>query len=291
MSQPAIVEPTRQWYRKNQRDLPWRQAGTTAWGVLVCEVMSQQTPVERVALIWAQWMQRWPNPSDLANSSPAEVIRAWDRLGYPRRALRLREAAIAIRDNHCDQVPDDYEQLLALPGIGDYTASAVLAFAYGKRAIVLDTNVRRVLARVIDGQEFPAQSAPTKAERMLADQLAPTHAKSAAHWAVACMELGAVVCKARGPQCSQCPLAIHCTWKAVGSPSATAPRAVQKFSGTDRQVRGKIMAVLRNAHEPVHSIDLRDCWPDQQQLDRCIGSLLVDGLITLVSDEKFALPA
>ena len=286
----GIVETTREWYRENQRDLPWRQAGTTAWGVLVCEVMSQQTPVERVAPIWREWMQRWPMPSDLAESSAADVIRAWDRLGYPRRALRLRDAAIAIRDDHNDQVPAAYEQLVALPGIGDYTASAVLAFAYGKRAIVLDTNVRRVLSRVIEGQEFPSQSAPTKAERLLADRLAPTTAKAASHWAIACMELGAVVCKARTPECSVCPLVSQCAWRAAGSPTTSTPRTVQQFTGTDRQVRGKIMAVLRKAHEPVHSIDLRDCWPDRQQLDRCIGSLLDDGLITLVADEKFSLP-
>ncbi len=161
------------WYADHARDLPWRAADRTPWGVLVSEVMLQQTPVARVLPQWLAWMERWPTPSDLADAAPGDAVRAWDRLGYPRRALRLHAAAVALRDEHGGEVPDDHAQLLALPGIGSYTAAAVASFAFGQRYAVVDTNVRRVHARAVTGAAEPA-TALTAAEQRLAVALLPT---------------------------------------------------------------------------------------------------------------------
>jgi A/G-specific adenine glycosylase len=144
------------WFDAHARDLPWREAGTTPWGVLVSEVMLQQTPVRRVAGVWTEWMARWPTPSSLAAETPGAAVRAWGKLGYPRRALRLHEAAVAISSRHDDVVPADVDVLLTLPGIGAYTARAVAAFGYGHRVPVVDTNVRRVVARAVRGMADPA---------------------------------------------------------------------------------------------------------------------------------------
>ena len=152
------------WYDAHARDLPWRRPGTTPWEVLVSEVMSQQTPVARVVPAWQEWMRRWPGPAELAQAPTAAVLRVWGRLGYPRRALRLIECARSVVEQHGGVLPDDLDALLALPGVGEYTAGAVLAFAHGRRALVLDTNVRRVLARAVGGQALPAPSL-NRAER------------------------------------------------------------------------------------------------------------------------------
>src|SRR5690606_7452204 len=135
------------WFDHAARDLPWRRPECSPWGVLVSEIMLQQTPVVRVLPAWMSWMERWPTPAHLAAASQADAVRAWDRLGYPRRAKRLWECAGEIVRRHGGEVPDDEEELLALPGIGAYTAAAVRSFAFGRRAVVLDTNVRRVIAR------------------------------------------------------------------------------------------------------------------------------------------------
>ena len=136
------------WFDAHERDLPWRRPGTTAWGVLVSEIMSQQTPVTRVAPVWQEWMDRWPTPADFAAASRSEVLRAWGTLGYPRRALRLWECAQAITADHAGKVPADVDTLLALPGIGDYTARAVACFHYGRNVPVVDTNVRLSLIHI-----------------------------------------------------------------------------------------------------------------------------------------------
>lgn len=285
----GITDPVRDWYRANKRELPWRDGCTDAWGVLVSEIMLQQTPVSRVEPAWRNWMRQWPRPVDLAQASPADVIRAWDRLGYPRRALRLRDAAIAIATAHNGEVPSDYETLIKLPGIGDYTASAVVAFAHGKRSVVLDTNIRRVIARAVSGEQFPGGSAPTKAERQLADLLTPKADSAAAEWSVAVMELGALICQARTANCVQCPLVTACRWRQLGKPASDQPRVVQKFEGTDRQVRGRIMAMLRDSPAAVSRESLTSCAPTADQLERCLDSLLDDGLIDL-RGKRFTLP-
>jgi A/G-specific adenine glycosylase len=284
-----------EWYVTHQRDLPWRRPDRTPWGVLVSEIMLQQTPVSRVEPVWQEWMARWPDPADLAAASPAEVIRAWGRLGYPRRALRLQATAVALVERHGGQVPADLDDLLALPGIGHYTAAAVASFAFGRRHPVLDSNVRRVLGRLIDGIEYPSP-APTVAERRQAERLLPTKPQTAATWAVAVMELGALICTARSPRCTDCPVADRCRWLATGSPRHTGPaRRGQPWTGTDRQVRGRIMAVLREADTPVSRARLVAAVPDPglrdgAQRDRCLHGLVTDGLVEPLPGNRFALP-
>jgi len=279
------------WYRHNARDLPWRRPDTTPWGVLVSEFMLQQTPVARVEPVWHEWLGRWPRPSDLAAATRADVLRAWGRLGYPRRALRLHEAAHAIAERHGDVVPADVQALEALPGIGSYTARAVAAFGYGRRCPVVDTNVRRVVARAVRGA---GGAGPARARADLADveALLPSDAAAAALVSVALMELGAVVCTARAPRCAVCPVRPACAWVTAGRPAYEGPRRpVQMYAGTDRQVRGRLLDVLRGAPEPVERRVLDAAWADDAQRDRCLDSLLVDGLAEQLDDGRFALPA
>jgi A/G-specific adenine glycosylase len=278
------------WYDEHARDLPWRRPGTTPWGVLVSEIMLQQTPVARVAPVWEAWMTRWPTPGDLVAAGPGEAVRAWGRLGYPRRALRLHAAAQTVEERHGGEVPDTYEELLALPGVGDYTAAAVASFAFGRRHAVLDTNVRRVLARTVAGVELPPASV-TRAERDRAVALLPEDEGDAARWAVATMELGAVVCSAASPTCSRCPIDDLCAWRLAGSPPDSGPaRRAQTYAGTDRQCRGRLLAVLRDAEGPVHRTSLESVWDATEQRSRALDSLLADGLVVQVGPDTFALP-
>lgn len=289
----ALLPELRNWFAEHGRDLPWRAPETTAWGVLVSEVMSQQTPVARVAPQWLEWLERWPTPQDFAAASQADVLRAWGRLGYPRRALRLWECAQAIVARHNGVVPRDVDELLALPGIGDYTARAVACFAFGVNVPVVDTNVRRVYSRAWSGQFLapqPAKRQLAQVGELLADGRGP-------QTSVALMELGALVCTARSPQCSVCPLRAGCAWVRAGSPApseseiAAQKKRVQKFAGTDRQVRGKIMAVLREDSAPVPKPEIDLVWPEDDQRERALRSLLADGLVREVArGGEFALP-
>ena len=278
------------WFDQTARDLPWRRPDCTAWGVLVSEIMLQQTPVARVEPIWHEWMARWPVPSALAAASQGDVVRAWGKLGYPRRALRLHEAASAIASQHGDVVPNDVDTLLALPGIGAYTARAVAAFAYGQRCPVVDTNVRRVVARAVHGA---GDAGPPSTTRDMADvaALLPTVDAVAARYSAALMELGAIVCTARTPRCADCPVFDTCAWQLAGRPAYNGPvKAVQKFAGTDRQVRGRLLDVLRGAPGPVTRALLDAAWSEAGQRDRCLDSLLVDGLVEQTDAGLFALP-
>ncbi|MGO1056982.1 A/G-specific adenine glycosylase [Crossiella sp. CA198] len=278
------------WFDRVARDLPWRDPDRTGWGVLVSEVMLQQTPVARVEPIWLDWMARWPVPSALAAAGQGEVLRAWGKLGYPRRALRLHAAATAIAAEHGDVVPSDVDTLLGLPGIGAYTARAVAAFAYGQRAPVVDTNVRRVVARAVHGA---ADAGPPSTTRDLADVevLLPREPARAARYSAALMELGAVVCVARTPRCAACPVYADCAWQRAGRPAYAGPaKVVQKFAGTDRQVRGRLLDVLRGAPGPVSRAALDAAWDESGQRDRCLHSLLVDGLVEQTDNGLFALP-
>ncbi|MQA14527.1 MAG: A/G-specific adenine glycosylase [Pseudonocardiaceae bacterium] len=277
------------WFDEQARELPWRAPGTSAWGVLVSEVMLQQTPVARVAPIWTEWMDRWPRPSALAAESPGTVLRAWGKLGYPRRALRLHAAAASIAGEHGDVVPSDVDDLVALPGIGSYTARAVAAFGYGRRVPVVDTNVRRVVTRAVRG--VADAGAPSTA-RDLSDvaDLLPGGAE-AARFSAALMELGAVLCTARSPRCGECPISDGCSWLRAGRPANSSPsRPVQGFAGTDRQVRGLLLDVLRHRPAPVPRPRLDAVWADSGQRDRCLDSLLADGLVEQTADGRFALP-
>ena len=285
-----LHEPILEWYAEHARELPWREESASPWAVMVSEFMLQQTPVSRVLPVFEQWMLAWPTPADLAAAGTGDAVRAWGRLGYPRRALRLHQAATAIVAEHDGQVPASYADLRALPGVGDYTAAAVASFAFRQRHVVLDTNVRRVLVRAVTGAEFPA-TAVTKAERELATGLLPADDETAATWAVAVMELGAVVCTASSPRCGRCPVADQCAWRLTGFPAYDGPpRRGQTYAGTDRQCRGRLLEVLRDAHEPVHRSRLDAVWSNEEQRTRCLASLVDDGLVARLSAEMFALP-
>ncbi|MGB0970053.1 MAG: A/G-specific adenine glycosylase [Mycobacterium sp.] len=275
------------WYAAEQRDLPWRRPGVSAWQILVSEFMLQQTPVSRVEPIWLEWIARWPTASATAAASAADVLRAWGKLGYPRRAKRLHECATVIAAQHGDVVPTDVDTLLSLPGVGTYTARAVACFAYQQRVPVVDTNVRRVVARAVHGRGDAAS--PTTRDLTDVAALLPGNA-TAPQFSAALMELGATVCTARAPRCGSCPLP-HCAWRSLGFPaSAGPPRRTQRYAGTDRQVRGRLLDVLRANPFPVNRGALDVAWTaDPAQRDRALDSLLIDGLVEQTADGRFAL--
>jgi len=245
--------------------------------VLVSEVMLQQTPVARVQPVWREWLERWPTPAHLAAAPTSDLLRAWGRMGYPRRALRLQEAARAVVERHGGVLPTTEAELRALPGVGTYTAAAVVAFAHGRRAVVQDTNVRRVLSRTLAGEALPPAHTVAEETRR-ADAVVPADDDRAARWNVAAMELGALVCTARAPRCDRCPVADQCAWNLAGRPAPTTPRRSQTWTGTDRQARGRLMAVLRAAPGPVPEPELTDAWNDPVQRTRALASLVADGL-------------
>jgi A/G-specific adenine glycosylase len=285
----SLIDPGEllHWYDREQRDLPWRREGVTPWQVLVSEFMLQQTPVARVEPVWLDWVARWPTPSATAAASAADVLRAWGKLGYPRRAKRLHECAVVIAAEHDGEVPSDVQTLLSLPGIGAYTARAIACFAYRQRVPVVDTNVRRVVARAVHGRADAASSSPRDLDDVAA--LLPNGAE-APQFSIALMELGATVCTARPPRCGICPLSV-CAWRSAGYPAATTPaRRAQRYAGTDRQVRGRLLDVLRGNGSPVTRAELDVAWlTDPAQRDRALGSLLVDGLVEETADGRFAL--
>jgi A/G-specific adenine glycosylase len=281
--------PILRWYAASARDLPWRQPGTSAWAVLVSEIMLQQTPVARVLPAHAAWMARWPTPAALAAATPADAVRQWDRLGYPRRAIRLHAIAQALVSQYGGQVPASAEVLATLPGIGPYTAAAVASFAFGQRHAVLDTNVRRVLGRLVTGAALPP-AATSAAERRLAQSLLPADGARAARWSVAVMELGALVCKAARPSCAACPVAGLCAWRQAGSPPPAARRATPGYAGSDRECRGRLLAVLRAAAGPIPAAQLDAAWHDSGQQARALAALVTDGLVARGPDGSIALP-
>ena len=263
------------WFAENKRELPWRS--TTPWGVMVSEFMLQQTPVNRVLPIWNEWMQRWQTPADLAAAKKSEAITAWGRLGYPRRALRLYESAGIIASQFDNQVPRSIDQLRTLPGVGEYTAAAICAFAYGQPTLVLDINIRRLFARVIDGVESPT-SAPSQIERALRYQLIPARAELGALWAAATMEFGALICTARNPLCESCPLASQCAWRAADYPRSEKSKKSQNWAGTDRQCRGVVVQALREK-KILSLTKIYELWDDRAQIELALKTLLADGLI------------
>jgi A/G-specific adenine glycosylase len=225
----------------------------------------------------------------------------------------LHETATILVARHGGSVPADLDALRALPGIGSYTAAAVASFAFGQRHAVLDTNVRRVLARLAAGQPWAGgvSSAASVAERRLAESLLPAEPAVAARWSVAVMELGALVCTAASPRCDDCPVARECAWLAAGRPAPAAGmtgaagaagvsgaagaagagrRRTQKYDGTDRQCRGRLLAVLRAASDPVRRADFDAVWAGQAQLERALDGLVADGLVDPLPDGRFALP-
>ncbi len=268
MKQSLILD----WFDQNQRDLPWRK--TNAWGVMVSEFMLQQTPVNRVLPKWHEWMERWPDPAALAEAKKSDVISAWGRLGYPRRALRLYESAKLISSEHGNRVPREVEVLLSLPGVGDYTAAAIAAFAYGDSTLVLDVNIRRFFARMYDGVENPTASL-SRYERKIRAELIP---QDGPKWAAATMEFGALVCTARSPLCNQCPVKVSCAWAKAGFPREEVKSKTQAWHGTDRKCRGTVVQALRENLKLTPSA-LKKLWDDDAQVEKALKTLLADGLI------------
>jgi len=271
-----------------------RAADVSDWGTLVFEIMSQQTPIARVQPIWLQWMERWPTPADVAAASSADIIVAWANLGYPSRALRLKACAAAIVEKHGGEVPLSLKDLTLLPGVGTYTASALLAFRHGIRVPVLDTNVRRVLVRFLDGREFPPHTTPSKAETKRADAILPEDGHRAAEVSLALMEFGALVCTQLSPSCDECPISNNCTWALAGFPKDEKRPTPQPYAGTDRQARGRIMKALRTAHfEGTDGLTKRRVLDaaridggDRYQPTRVYRALLKDGMIVYNEDTK-----
>ncbi len=288
MRDTALAGTVMGWYAEAARDLPWRHPDVDAWSVLVSEVMLQQTPVARVLPVWAAWRARWPTPAALAAAEPGEAVRMWGRLGYPRRALRLHACATTVVVRYDGQLPRTVPELLALPGIGDYTARAVAAFAYRQRVPVVDTNVRRVVARAAEGR---ADAPVTKRDLSLVEALLPDDPEQAATASVAMMELGALVCTARTPRCPSCPLLADCAWVLAGRPPLDAPvRRPQSWAGSDRQVRGRLLQLLRDAPEAVAADVLAGAWDEPVQRARALDGLVADGLVDPLPDGRYALP-
>jgi A/G-specific adenine glycosylase len=285
----GYATPVLRWYAAHARDLPWRRPGASAWSVLVSEIMLQQTPVARVLPAHAAWLARWPTPPDLAAAPAGDAVRQWGRLGYPRRALWLHATAQILTEDHAGQVPDSVAALRGLPGVGSYTAAAVASFAFGQRHAVLDTNVRRVFARLVQGAELPPRST-SAAEVALAESLLPAAPRRAARWSVAVMELGALVCTAARPDCAHCPVVRQCEWHRAGSPAAEVRPAAQRYVGSDRECRGRLLAVLRAADGPVPASALDASWPDPDQRARALSALVADGLAEALEHRTYALP-
>ena len=280
-----LEKPIVNWFKRNKRDLPWRT--TTPWGVMVSEYMLQQTPVNRVLPKWIEWMERWPTPKDLAAATPAQVITAWGRLGYPRRALRLHAAAQIIAEDFNNEVPEDELTLQQLPGIGEYTAAAIAAFAFDRRTLVMDVNIRRVLTRVIDGNEHP-KPAPTSREKARRLTLLPE--KNAHIWAAATMELGALVCTSKNPKCELCPVISACNWRKNGYPKSDLIRKSQDWHGTDRKCRGTIVQALRE-NESLTENAIKKLWPEESQVEKALKTLQEDLLIEAISRKRYRLPS
>ena len=286
---PPWTAALESWYADAARDLPWRRPGTSPYAVLVSEVMLQQTPVARVVPAYEAWLERWPTPSALAVDSPGEAVRMWGRLGYPRRALRLHEACRACVTRYAGELPTTVAELLTLPGVGDYTARAVAVFALRQRHPVVDTNVRRVVARLVEGV---ADAAVTRRDLALVESLLPEDEERAARTSIALMELGALVCTARAPACRSCPVSADCAWLAAGRPEPASPvRRPQAYAGTDRQVRGRLLAVLRDSTDPVPARQLDEAWHEPVQRARALDGLVADGLVDPLPDGRYALPS
>ena len=284
-----IQETVTRWFRVNARDLPWRGTEVTAWQIFVSEVMLQQTPASRVAPAWEAWIKKWPDPAATASATPAQILRQWDRLGYPRRALRILDAARIITNDFENEMPKTYEELIALPGIGDYTANAILAFAFNKKSVVLDTNIRRVIGRVWHAEERPRPSI-SQVERQFAGSLVPSSHKAASEWSAAVMEFGAILCTARNPLCDSCIVKSACAWRLAGYPKSQIQIRSQKFEGTNRQVRGRIMKILKDSAKPVSKDEFANSSSDAKQRNRALDSLIQDGLVEVTRSGKFRLP-
>ena len=269
------------WWDGQRRELPWRET-RDPWSVLVCEVMAQQTQVARVADRWAPFLERFPTPSACADAAVADVVRWWSGLGYNRRALNLHRCATEVVAHHGGCLPGDLAELLALPGIGPYTARAVLAFAFEVDAAVVDTNTARVLARW-EGRRLTAREAQAAADAALPSG-------SAWSWNQAMLDLGAKVCTRRAPMCTACPVVDRCAWATAGHPppdpadgSAGVGGGQSRFEGSDRQGRGRLVEALRSGPVRVEDVASATGWPDEpDRAARIAEGLVLDGLVARV---------
>lgn len=235
-------------------------------------------------------MKRWPTPKDLSESPVAEAIRLWENLGYPRRAKRLHESSVILTQQFNGEVPQTFAELISLPGVGEYTANAILAFAFDQRSLVLDVNVRRLLARAWLGQSHQAPSISV-IERVLAEELLPLGDQNAATWSAASMELGALVCTAREPACAKCPIVNDCNWFSQGKPTSNIPKKVQaRYEGSARQERGRILKILREHKNSVSLKQLQQQSPDQQRFETALIQLVDEGMIEK-NRGRYALPS
>jgi A/G-specific adenine glycosylase len=276
------------WSDGARRDLPWRRT-RDPWAVLVSELMLQQTQVSRVVSRWAPFLERFPTPAACAAVPAGEVVRAWHGLGYNRRAVNLHRCAVACTDRHGGRLPTTLPDLLALPGVGAYTARAVLAFAHEAGHGVVDTNAARVLARAVAGR--PLRAAPAQA---LADALVP--AGQAWAWNQAMIDLGATVCRKRDPRCEACPWARACEWARAGGEdpavgSAGVGRSQKSFEGSDRQGRGRLVDAMRAGPVAGDHLAAVAGWPgDPERARRTASALVREGLAEEGADGSLRLP-
>lgn len=276
------------WGRAGLRDLPWR-ATRDPWAVLISEVMAQQTGVDRVVPKWREALGRWPTPAAMAAVPLGEVLELWAGLGYPRRARDLHATAVRVVADHGGRVPDRLDSLLALPGIGPYTARAVLVFAFEQPGVgVVDTNIARVLARSA-GRPLSARDAQSTA-----DSLVPP--ADPWLWNQALMEVGARHCRPT-PRCDDCPVGPACAWAATGRPdpdpavgSAGVSRRQSRFAGSDRQARGRVLAALLEGPLGPDTARAAAGVDDPARADRIVGSLVADGLVVGAEDGRLRLP-
>ena len=271
------------WGLPRLRDLPWRQT-RDPWAVLVSEVMLQQTQAARVVPKWLAFMEAFPTPAVCADAPLGDVLRLWQGLGYPRRARNLHAAATAVVA--AGSFPSSLDGLLALPGVGQYTARAVMAFAFELDAAVVDTNIARVYARVA-GDRLTARQVQVAADAAL------TSGDSWA-WNQCLMDLGAVLCRPTSPGCAECPLRPGCAWHGVGDDPAIGSAGVSgrqsRFEGSDRQGRGRLMHAAARGPVPVADVAAAAGWPTQPARARSAAdSLVADGLLVL-ADGRYRLP-
>lgn len=284
----ALRDSLSAWAEGARRDLPWRRT-RDPWAVLVSELMLQQTQVARVVPRYEAFLARFPTPAAMAAAPAADVLRAWAGLGYNRRALNLHRAAVAVVARHAGVLPASLGELVALPGVGPYTARAVLAFAYEADVGVVEVNSARVLARAVAGRPL----APAEAQA-LADALVPAGAGWA--WNQAMLDLGATVCTKSTPRCPACPVVASCAWAGAGGPDPAVGSAGEggrqsTFAGSDRQGRGRLVDALRLGPVPRAGVAVAAGWPDDpQRAERVAAGLVADGLAVVAGDGSLQLP-
>jgi A/G-specific adenine glycosylase len=267
-----VQEALLSWSERTRRDLPWRRT-RDPWAILVSELMLQQTQVPRVLPKYEAFLGRFPTPAACAAAPLGDVVREWAGLGYNRRAVNLHRAAVAVVERHGGSLPDNLDALLALPGVGPYTARAVLAFAFERDVGLVESNTARVLART-SGRYLSPNDAQS-----LADELVPPGAGWA--WNQAMIDLGATVCLRRAPRCGECPISDECRWDGDHDPSWPATRQ-STFAGSDRQGRGRLVDAMRGGPVALDRLAEAAGWPDDPaRAHGAAESLVADGLARL----------